>query len=106
MKLLLSREAARDIEEIGDFTAERWGKRQAVIYIRNLHDAFERLANNPALGHRRFDLPAAFLVYQVASHLVIYRVDDGKDRVEVLNILHPSMDVAKRVATALRRLDQ
>ncbi len=103
MKLLLSPEAVRDIAEIFDFSADRWGEAQAERYVRDLHAACDRLTSEPALGHRRGDIPAPWLVHPVASHLIVYRINTTDDRIEVLNILHPAMDVGRRLTQALER---
>lgn len=98
-------QARLDIGEIDDFTASRWGEHQAATYLRDLYAACERLADGSAVGRRRDDIPPAYLVYKVGSHLIVYRADSASDILEVLNILHPSMNAAPRVAAALRRLD-
>lgn len=91
----LSRAAGQDLEEIEDYTARVWGDQQAEAYIRDLFAAFDRLANNPALGRHRPDIPAIWLCYSVGRHLIVYRLKD--DQVEILNILHPRMDIAARL---------
>lgn len=104
MTLLLSPEAVRDLGEIHDYTAERWGDTQALAYLRELQAACQRLVGNPDLGRRRADVPPPYRVLAVGSHLIVYRSVD--DRIEVLNILHPAMDIAARLADALRRARQ
>ncbi|KPF72463.1 hypothetical protein IP88_09900 [alpha proteobacterium AAP81b] len=99
MKLVLSPEAARDLGDIHDFTADRWGDKQAQSYLRRLHAACVDLAANPDKGRRRSDVPPPYRVLTVDSHLVIYRTVD--DRVEMLNVLHPAMDLAARLRAAL-----
>lgn len=101
MNLLLSPEAVHDLGEIYDFTAARWGDEQAATYLRRLDSACRDLAANPGKGRRRADVPAPYLVFSVGSHLIIYRIVES--RVEVLNILHPAMDLAARLRQALVR---
>lgn len=97
----LTRTAADDIAEIEDYTARQWGDEQADRYINALFDAFQALAANPDIGRRRADVPPPYRVLGVGSHLIIYRTIDS--RVEVLNILHPAMDLATRLRRALAR---
>ncbi len=99
----LSRQAERDIVEIEEFTAQKWGDSQAEAYVNKLFDAVRKLADNPRLGRVRSDIPPPYLVYSVNSHLIVYRHNPEAGRVEVLNVLHPAMDIEKRVLEALKR---
>ena len=96
----LSKLAAESLDEIEQYTSERWGDEQAEQYIEALFAAFERLADDPMLGRRRSDIPPTLQVYGVGAHLVIYRSNEPQG-VEVVTILHPSMDVARRIRAAL-----
>jgi toxin ParE1/3/4 len=100
---VLSREAGQDLVEIEDYTARRWGDARAETYLRALFLAFEKLVENPELGRRRADIPGPLLVYAVGGHLIVYRCQESLGRLEVLNILHPSMDIASRMKQALER---
>lgn len=102
MTFRLSKQAERDLSEINDYTALKWGESQSERYIHDLFAGFERLASNPELGRRRQDIPEPYLTYAVGSHLIIYRHNQAKSRVEVLNILHPKMDIAKRLRANLK----
>jgi toxin ParE1/3/4 len=66
---ILSREATKNLRDIEDYTAKRWGKAQREKYLRDIFDAFAKLAIHPELGHSRPDVPPPFLVYGVGSHL-------------------------------------
>jgi plasmid stabilization system protein ParE len=74
---ILGVDAARDLDEIWDYiaadnvdAADRW--------IDKLFRAFEMLARNPGLGHKREDLTAfPVLFWPVGSYLIIYRVENG-----------------------------
>lgn len=98
---VLSQEAGVDLEEIEDYTARHWGDVQAEHYLRELFTAFDHIATNPESGRRRADIPEPYLVYAVGSHLIIYRDNQAAGRVEILNILHPAMDIAGRLRRAL-----
>ena len=96
-RFVLSREAGRDLEEIETYTAQNWGDDQAEQYLREIFDAFDALTQNPSLGRRRDDVPAPYLVHAVGSHLIVYRLGIDLDRIEVLNLLHPAMNVRARL---------
>jgi toxin ParE1/3/4 len=98
----LSRDAGASLDEIFDYTIERWGDAQADVYTDAIFAALERLAAEPGLGRRRADLPPTVLVHMVGGHLIVYRLG-ADDCVEVVNILHGAMDVARRITDALLR---
>jgi toxin ParE1/3/4 len=54
------------------------------------------------LGRSHVDVPQPYLVYAVGRHLTIYRFNQPLNRVEVLNVLHPSMDIEKRLHEDLK----
>lgn len=97
----LSRGADLDLLEIEDYTARKWGDAQAKRYIDYIFAALRELGENPNLGRRRPDVPAPYLVYPAESHLIIYRATPA---VEVLNILHPSMDIGTRLRDVHQRI--
>lgn len=102
MKLVLSPEARRDIVEIEDFTEERWGTERAETYVRELYAACIRLTEDPDLGRRRSDVPPPYRVYATGRHLIVYRVGANQTDIEVLNVLHPAMNIASRLCDSLR----
>lgn len=102
----LSHEAGRDLEEIEDYTTRRWGEGQAEKYLKDIFQAFSRLAKNPRLGRNRTDVPQPYLVYSVGSHMIVYRHNQLARRVEVLNVLHPAMDINRRMKEALSRMKE
>ena len=99
----LSREAARDVREIEDYSARKWGDERTALYLNDIFVALKKLADKPDLGRRRNDVPPPYLVYSVGSHIIIYRHNTAKALLEVLNILHPAQDVKLRVLKALQR---
>ncbi len=100
---VLSREAGLSLAEIEDYTAQRWGDAQAEKYIRDLFAAFDLLADTPTIGRSRPDIPPPYLGYGVGSHLIIYRTNEARGSTDILNILHPAMNIEKRLTAALRR---
>jgi plasmid stabilization system protein ParE len=49
-RFVLSPRAESDLDEIWDYTADRWGLDQAETYTRQLWERIEAVAENPALG--------------------------------------------------------
>ena len=104
MKFVLSREAGTDLRHIEDYTARKWGRDQREAYLRSIFTACGKLSERPNLGHTRKDIPPPYLAYSVGSHLIVYRYNADRYRIEVLNILHPAMNIERRVREALTRL--
>jgi toxin ParE1/3/4 len=85
--------AKKDLEEIADYTFEQWGPEQEEIYLRMLARTFRALAENPLIG-RPFDEVASGLRKRLAGqHIVLYFITD--DGIDVVRILHHSMDVER-----------
>ncbi|MCO5119192.1 MAG: type II toxin-antitoxin system RelE/ParE family toxin [Burkholderiaceae bacterium] len=59
--------AEHDLEDIIDYTIERWGVDQAVKYMDGLEDLAGTLARTPALGRRRDDLLEGLLVFPMKA---------------------------------------
>jgi plasmid stabilization system protein ParE len=90
-KYVLSVDAELDLDEIWEFIAEdkidaadRW--------IQKLFDAFEALAQSPAMGHQREDLTAyPVLFWTVGAYLVIYRI--ATRRIEIVAVTQGARDI-------------
>ena len=81
-------EAQEDIEDILNYTRERWGARQRIIY-RNALNA--TLRGNPDIGRARDDLLVGVRTWPVEQHMVLYRVDD--DAIRILRVIYQRMDL-------------
>jgi plasmid stabilization system protein ParE len=53
------------------------------------------IAQNPAIGQSRDDLPPTHSAYLVGSHIIVYRVIG--DSIGIVRILHQRMSVAKHI---------
>ncbi len=95
-EVLLRPEAEADLEDIADFTIERWGRAQAQTYLAALRTDIASLAE----FSERFPIhePSGLGLRRMASghHLVFYLV--GKGVVEVVRILHERRDPARELA--------
>ena len=90
-KHTLSPLAQSDIEDIWDFTAERWNIDQAETYVRQIMEAIGVIADKPGLGQSCDDVRAGYRKWPVGSHILFYRVVAGA--IDVVRILHERMDV-------------
>lgn len=91
---LLSPRAQQDLDEIWDFSAERWGEDQADAYVRAIWAAVKIVSEDPRRG-QECDVRAGYLKYGVGRHVLFYkRIMDG---VEVIRILHERMDFGRHL---------
>ena len=79
--------ARRQLLDIYDWTADRFGEAQAERYLRDLNDAIERTALSPYLGPvyrgrvRRIVSGRHLIYYEVhRNRIVILRIDHGRQR--------------------------
>jgi antitoxin ParD1/3/4/toxin ParE1/3/4 len=94
---VLSREADEDLDELWEYIAED-NVDAADRLLGKLFDAFDALARNPGLGHRREDLTEhPVLFWPVANYLIIYRAQPNL--VQIVAVVHGARDIP----TFLRR---
>jgi toxin ParE1/3/4 len=91
----LSRRAVRDLEQIEQYSEERWGKRVADEYLHSVEDALGRLKQQPDLLRARPDISEHFRFYRVREHLLV--CVHLRDRIYILTIKHTSMDLPQRL---------
>ena len=89
----LSRLAAADLEEIAEYTIERFGIEQSRRYRDGLKTCFVQLADNPALGRRAEQLIRGLRRFAHQSHVVFYISEP--ENLLIVRVLHSSMDVPR-----------
>lgn len=88
--IALSRRAKADLDEIWEYSAERWGEEQADRYVENLRHAIEKLASSPSRGRREVYREIEYVKQTSGSHVVYCRATPRGLR--VVRILHQRMD--------------
>ena len=105
----LTAAAAFDLEEIGAWTAESFGPEQESRYAQLIADALNLLRDGPnAIGVRPIENDKeALLRLHVARggrkgrHFVVFRIlSEDRREIEVLRILHDSMDVGRHLRSS------
>ena len=80
------------LDEILSYVLEQSSPQRSRYVADHLHAAFQKLAETPALGHKRDDLTSLpVLFWAVWSYLVIYKPDT--EPLEVVRVLHGARDV-------------
>lgn len=108
--VFLTAAAETDFEQVVGWSLRQFGVNQARVYAETLTVAIEALAEGPSvIGAKiRNDIGKGLMSLHVARlgrkgrHFVIFRVRRraGKQVVEVLRLLHDSMDLARHVSPA------
>ena len=91
----LSRRAAKDLEDLADYTIERYGIAQARTYRDSLKACFEQLAGNSKLGRKAEQLACGLRRFEHKAHIVFYTVEE--DSIYVVRVLHSRMDVQRHL---------
>ncbi|OBI43659.1 plasmid stabilization protein ParE [Mycobacterium kyorinense] len=95
-RYLLSPAARADLEQIWDYTNDRWGVDQAEEYLRELQHAIGRAAANPLIGRACDEIRPGYRKLAAGSHTLYYRVT-AEGVVDIVRILHQRMDVDRHI---------
>jgi toxin ParE1/3/4 len=94
-RFVLKPRAHADLDEIWNYTADRWGLEQAETYIRQLWKDIQTVVDNPSLGQECADVRPGYRKYPSGSHVLFYRLTD--DGIDVVRILHERMDYERHI---------
>ena len=86
----LSARARRDIDELYEYSIDRFGLAVAQAYFNGLHDVFELLGANPMMGRSVDHLRAGLRCFVHQRHSIYYRVDDRGPAIQ--RVLHVARD--------------
>jgi toxin ParE1/3/4 len=96
-RYVLSPAAQADLEQIWDYTCERWSDGQAETYVREIQRAIELVADNPLIGRSCEGVRTGYRRHAVGSHTLYYRLGAGGDLVDIVRILHKHMDIDRHL---------
>ena len=93
-RYIVAPQARDDLREIEGYYLEEGSAYGARTVLRELKAAFQRLAENPGIGHSRADLTSRPVrLWPVRSYLVVYR--PGTKPLEIVTVLHGARDVKR-----------
>jgi toxin ParE1/3/4 len=98
MKFKISILASRDIESIWLYTYENWSIEQADRYVNLIVDEIEYVAEKPESGFDVSSIRQGYFRTKIKSHLIFYKIDQKNEIVEIIRILHQSMDIENRLS--------
>lgn len=90
MELLFTREAERDLEEIGDYIATD-NPARAVTFIREIRSQCERIARVPLSYRARPELGAGIRTCPHKRYVIVFKPE--KTRVLIVRVLHGARDI-------------
>jgi toxin ParE1/3/4 len=96
MSFKISIKAGEDNENIWLYTLENWSLEQADRYINLIFDEIEYLANEPNSGKDFNHIKKNYRCSKVKSHLIFYRFTEKNKGIEIIRILHQTMDIKNR----------
>lgn len=98
---MLSAAARGDLEQIWDYTVDRWDDEQAEKYVREIERAIERVVDNPGIGRVCDEVRPGYRKHEVGSHTSYYRIASGEPAdsavIDIVRILHQRMDVDRHL---------
>ena len=97
MKYKISEKAFEDIENIWLYTVATWSAQQADRYYNLIFDEIEFIAENPLSGKDYSHVRENYRSSIVKSHFIFYRYVKEEKIVEIIRILHQSMDIEERL---------
>lgn len=89
--LILSKPAKKDIQDIFEYGRSKFGRNEALVFIRQMRDLIKDLAKNRNLGRDRTDIKAGLFSFPFKGYLVFYRKESLG--IYVVRILHGSRDI-------------
>jgi toxin ParE1/3/4 len=92
MTYTISHEAVSDLEKIWVYTYENWSTEQADRYINLIFNEIEFVCLNPLSGFSIEHIKKGYLRIKVKSHFIYYKLNEKKQTIEVIRILHEMMD--------------
>jgi toxin ParE1/3/4 len=95
-KVILRQEAIDDLNDIWDYTFEKWSENQADKYYATLKLACEVIGENPEFGKEYDGISKNLLGLKSGKHIIFYQLIT-EDEIEVIRILHERMDLKNRM---------
>lgn len=98
MKYKISLSASQDLENIWLYTFENWSIEQPDRYLNLIMDEIEYIALKPDSGFDFSFVKKGYYRSRVKSHIIFYKIDQKKDSVEIIRILHQRKDIENRLS--------
>jgi len=95
-KVILRKKAIDDLNNIWDYTFEKWSEKQADKYYAIIKMACNWIGENPDIGKEYKRISRKLLGFKSEKHIIFYQ-KISSDRIEIIRILHERMDLKNRL---------
>ncbi|HUH75647.1 MAG TPA: type II toxin-antitoxin system RelE/ParE family toxin [Chitinophagales bacterium] len=95
-KVVLRQEAIDDLNNIWNYTFEKWSENQADLYYATIKFACKGIGENPDIGKEYFEISRKLLGLKSGKHIIFYHLI-SENEIEVIRILHERMDLKNRL---------
>ena len=85
-----TRQAENDLDSMMDFSFQKWGAKQSLVYLDGLEELAQNLADFPDLGTDRTGLFKGLLSFPYLSHVLFYTKQPHG--ITVARVLHKRME--------------
>jgi toxin ParE1/3/4 len=96
MKIAISEQALKDIENIWLYTLENWSVEQADRYYNLIFEEKEFICKNFNAGKSIEYIRKGYRYSIVKSHLIFYKKSNS-NKIEIIRVLHQNMDIENRL---------
>jgi len=94
--VVLRQEAIDDLNDIWDYTFEKWSEKQADKYYATIKLACNGIGENPNVGKEYYGVRKNLLGLKSGKHIIFYQ-SLSENKIEVIRILHERMDLKNRL---------
>lgn len=95
-KVILTQEAIDDLNNIWEYTFEKWSENQADKYYAMLKLSCMEIGKVPEIGKEYDEITKNLLGLHSGRHIIFYQFIE-KDKIEIIRILHERMDLKSRL---------
>ncbi len=95
-KIIFRQKAVDDLNNIWNYTFEKWSEKQADKYYAILKTACNGIGENPEIGKKYDGIKDNLLGFKSGRHIIFYQ-QISNDKVEIIRILHERMDLKNRI---------
>ena len=93
-KIILRQEAIDDLNDIWNYTYEKWSEKQADKYYTTIKLACKRIGDDPNIGREYHNVVSRLVGLKSGKHIIFY---NSNDEVEIIRILHERMDLKTKL---------
>lgn len=95
-KITFRKRAILDLNNIWDYTFEKWSEKQADFYYSRIKLACKEIVEQPTIGKLYSGISDNLLGLKTGKHIIFYQ-QISEERIEVIRILHERMDLKRRI---------